>query len=105
MIEVPAPVLVALRDLRLRRAHADRVYAELWASLSPTEARVAKVHELAEILHVGRREVRRALDRLARCGYLAFSHRDTNGRRYYWRIDKRRGAHGTPVASPTANAA
>ena len=104
-LAVPEPVLIALRDPRLRRHHADRVFAELWDSLSYDEARVAKIRQTARMLHVMRPTMRRALALLVDLHYLQFSHRDSRGRSYYRKTDRRRGHHVTPILPLTADAA
>ena len=103
---VPEPVLVALRDRRLRRHHAGAVYAELWGSLSYDEPRVAKIRQTAQLLRIHRSTMRRALLRLVDSDYLRFSHRDGKGRAYYQKIDGTKGGYMVPpLAVRTAAAA
>ena len=104
-LAVPGPVLDALRDKRLRRYHADRVYAELWVSLSYEESRVVKIRQTAKVLGTHRTTLRRALALLIDAGYLVFSHRDSNRRAYYQKVDRRGGTILPPVPVLTADAA
>ena len=104
-LAVPEPVLTALRDKRLRRHHADRVFAELWDSLSFDEPRVAKIRQTSQALGCTRRTLRKALLLLDETQYLRFSHTDPNGRRYYQKIDRRGAPMWPPVPLATADAA